>query len=315
MSVARAPGAALRLAVLLSGSGTSLQNLIDRIEARRAAGRDRRGDRLEAGRLRPRARAPARHPRDRRAAQAAPRRRRLQRRAACRARALRRRPRRCCSASCPPSRPRGRFDGRAINVHPALVPAFSGKGCYGHRVHAAVIESGVKLTGATVHFVDGEYDHGPDHPAGERGGARRRHARDARRAACRKWSGAWCPRRSGCSRSRACASRAAGCGSRADTAKNPRVAGSAAGGGLRRMARRSSLRDRVPFVISAPSRNQTISGPAALSSPSAHPPPPTFESAPYRSGTNARSARSCSRSGPRRRRSRCGRAASGPARG
>ena len=41
------------------------------------------------------------------------------------------------------------------------MPAFSGKGCYGHRVHAAVIESGVKLTGATVHFVDAEYDHGP----------------------------------------------------------------------------------------------------------------------------------------------------------
>ena len=60
-----------------------------------------------------------------------------------------------------PFETRGRFDGRAINVHPALVPAFSGQGYYGHRVHAAVIESGVKQSGATVHFVDAEYDHGP----------------------------------------------------------------------------------------------------------------------------------------------------------
>ncbi len=56
---------------------------------------------------------------------------------------------------------RGRFSGRVINVHPALIPAFSGKGYYGHRVHEAVLESGVKITGATVHFADDEYDHGP----------------------------------------------------------------------------------------------------------------------------------------------------------
>jgi formyltetrahydrofolate-dependent phosphoribosylglycinamide formyltransferase len=60
-----------------------------------------------------------------------------------------------------PFRVRGRFAGRVINVHPALIPAFSGKGFYGHRVHEAVLESGVKLTGATVHFADDEYDHGP----------------------------------------------------------------------------------------------------------------------------------------------------------
>ncbi len=56
---------------------------------------------------------------------------------------------------------RGKFDGRAINLHPALIPAFCGTGCYGHRVHQAVLEAGVKLTGATVHFVDEHYDHGP----------------------------------------------------------------------------------------------------------------------------------------------------------
>ena len=60
-----------------------------------------------------------------------------------------------------PFETRGRFDGRTLNVHPALIPAFCGKGFYGHRVHEAVLESGVKLTGATVHFVDAEYDHGP----------------------------------------------------------------------------------------------------------------------------------------------------------
>ncbi|MGE4609507.1 MAG: formyltransferase family protein, partial [Myxococcota bacterium] len=48
-----------------------------------------------------------------------------------------------------------------INVHPALIPAFSGKGFYGRRVYEAVLEAGVKLTGATVHFVDADYDCGP----------------------------------------------------------------------------------------------------------------------------------------------------------
>ncbi len=56
---------------------------------------------------------------------------------------------------------RGRYEGRAINTHPALIPAFCGKGFYGHHVHEAVLASGVKVTGATVHFVDAQYDHGP----------------------------------------------------------------------------------------------------------------------------------------------------------
>lgn len=50
---------------------------------------------------------------------------------------------------------------RMMNVHPALIPAFCGKGMYGHFVHEAVLASGVKITGCTVHFVDEEYDHGP----------------------------------------------------------------------------------------------------------------------------------------------------------
>lgn len=53
------------------------------------------------------------------------------------------------------------FHNRIMNVHPALIPSFCGKGMYGHHVHEAVLASGVKISGATVHFVDGQYDHGP----------------------------------------------------------------------------------------------------------------------------------------------------------
>jgi phosphoribosylglycinamide formyltransferase-1 len=53
------------------------------------------------------------------------------------------------------------FENRVINIHPALIPAFCGKGFYGHRVHEAVLEYGAKLSGCTVHFVDNRYDHGP----------------------------------------------------------------------------------------------------------------------------------------------------------
>ncbi|MEW6235262.1 MAG: phosphoribosylglycinamide formyltransferase [Candidatus Omnitrophota bacterium] len=58
-------------------------------------------------------------------------------------------------------RPDPKWYGRIMNVHPALIPSFCGKGMYGHHVHEAVIESGVKITGATVHFVDENYDTGP----------------------------------------------------------------------------------------------------------------------------------------------------------
>jgi formyltetrahydrofolate-dependent phosphoribosylglycinamide formyltransferase len=56
---------------------------------------------------------------------------------------------------------RGRYAGRTLNVHPALIPAFAGPGFYGHHVYDAVLSAGVKLTGATVHFTDDEYDRGP----------------------------------------------------------------------------------------------------------------------------------------------------------
>lgn len=51
--------------------------------------------------------------------------------------------------------------GRIINIHPALLPAFGGEGMYGLRVHRAVVEAGVRVTGPTVHFVDEAYDRGP----------------------------------------------------------------------------------------------------------------------------------------------------------
>lgn len=57
--------------------------------------------------------------------------------------------------------PRARYAGRVLNIHPALIPAFCGSGFYGDKVHRAVIESGVKISGCTVHFADDQYDHGP----------------------------------------------------------------------------------------------------------------------------------------------------------
>ncbi len=53
------------------------------------------------------------------------------------------------------------FENRMINVHPALIPSFCGKGYYGLRVHEAALKKGVKVSGATVHFVTAECDAGP----------------------------------------------------------------------------------------------------------------------------------------------------------
>ena len=54
-----------------------------------------------------------------------------------------------------------RYAGRVVNIHPSLLPSFGGKGFYGDRVHAAVLASGKKVSGCTVHAVDNVYDHGP----------------------------------------------------------------------------------------------------------------------------------------------------------
>jgi phosphoribosylglycinamide formyltransferase-1 len=53
------------------------------------------------------------------------------------------------------------YSKRILNVHPALLPKFGGQGMYGKHVHEAVLKAGDKLSGATIHIVDGEYDHGP----------------------------------------------------------------------------------------------------------------------------------------------------------
>lgn len=53
------------------------------------------------------------------------------------------------------------YKNRIINIHPSLIPAFCGTGFYGLKVHEAVLARGVKVTGATVHFVDEQYDNGP----------------------------------------------------------------------------------------------------------------------------------------------------------
>lgn len=53
------------------------------------------------------------------------------------------------------------FEHRVLNIHPALLPSFGGRGMYGMKVHAAVLEHGCKVTGCTVHFADNTYDTGP----------------------------------------------------------------------------------------------------------------------------------------------------------
>lgn len=53
------------------------------------------------------------------------------------------------------------YRGRILNIHPALLPSFGGSGMYGRRVHEAVLQSGARISGATVHVVDEVYDHGP----------------------------------------------------------------------------------------------------------------------------------------------------------
>jgi phosphoribosylglycinamide formyltransferase-1 len=53
------------------------------------------------------------------------------------------------------------FEGRVVNIHPALLPAFGGRGMHGERVHRAVLDAGCKVSGCTVHLCDDRYDTGP----------------------------------------------------------------------------------------------------------------------------------------------------------
>ena len=150
----------VRLAVLLSGSGSTLQNLLDQIATRSLDAEvvvviGSRGDAFGLERAR-RAGIPAvAVPRkefpdvdrfnDALHAALAPHQFDLI----------------VCAGFLSPFQLRGRYQGRVLNIHPALIPAFCGKGFYGEKVHRAVIESGVKVSGCTIHFADDEYDHGP----------------------------------------------------------------------------------------------------------------------------------------------------------
>ena len=150
----------VRLAVLLSGSGTTMQNFIDRIAAGRLAAEIvvAIASRADAGGLE-RARA-AGIP-----ALAVPR--RAYPDVAAFNDALHVELARyefdliLLAGFLSPFQLRGRYDGRVLNIHPALIPAFCGHGFYGARVHRAVLDAGVKVSGCTVHFADDQYDHGP----------------------------------------------------------------------------------------------------------------------------------------------------------
>ncbi len=155
-----APGSPLRIGVLLSGEGTSLENLFEHIDAGEVPGRvvvviasKEKAGGLERARRRgvpavavPRAKFPDVHGfNDALHAELAHYEIDLL----------------ALLGFLSLFELRGKFEGRAINVHPALIPAFCGAGYYGRRVHEAVLESGAKVTGATVHLVDEHYDHGP----------------------------------------------------------------------------------------------------------------------------------------------------------
>jgi formyltetrahydrofolate-dependent phosphoribosylglycinamide formyltransferase len=150
----------LRIAVLLSGEGTSLESLLERCAAGEVPGRVVAvlASKAEAGGL-------ARAARRGIPAVAVPRKQYRDVKAfndALHAELERFEPDLVLLLGfLSPFELRGRYEGRALNVHPALIPAFAGKGFYGRRVHEAVLAAGAKLSGATVHFVDEEYDHGP----------------------------------------------------------------------------------------------------------------------------------------------------------
>ena len=71
------------------------------------------------------------------------------------------RPSACCATQLVPEAVVRAYARAMLNIHPALLPAFGGKGLYGARVHRAVIASGARWSGPSVHFVDADYDTGP----------------------------------------------------------------------------------------------------------------------------------------------------------
>ncbi len=149
-----------RLAVLLSGGGTTLQNLLDRIADGRFAARIAvvLSSKTEAGGLERARRAGV-------PAVAVPRRAYAD--VASFNDALHAELDRhefdlvVMAGFLSPFELRGRYEQRVLNIHPSLLPAFGGQGFYGARVHRAVLDAGVKVTGCTVHLADDSYDRGP----------------------------------------------------------------------------------------------------------------------------------------------------------
>ena len=154
------PDRPIQLVVLVSGSGTTLQNLIDQIDAGRLNARIPLviGSRPELIGLR-------------RAAKAMLRNVVVDRRAFADCDQFSRRVFELCAEAdadliclagwlCLLNLPT-QFEGKVINIHPALLPSFGGRGMYGRKVHEAVLSHGCKISGCTVHFVDNTYDTGP----------------------------------------------------------------------------------------------------------------------------------------------------------
>ena len=91
------------------------------------------------------------------------------------------------------------YPNAIMNVHPALIPSFCGKGFYGLHVHEAALAYGVKLSGATVHFVSEECDGGPSSPRKLCPSWRVTPPKRCRSASWKKPNGSCCPKRSPCS--------------------------------------------------------------------------------------------------------------------
>ena len=148
----------IRIVALVSGGGTTLQNLIDRIAAGTLSARiagvvSSRADALGVTRAE-RAGIPAT------VVPAAPRRAGFADEVWTAVRAYK--PDLVCFAGWLHLLPiPADFRHKVLNIHPALLPAFGGKGMYGHHVHEAVLAYGAKVSGCTVHFADDTYDTGP----------------------------------------------------------------------------------------------------------------------------------------------------------
>jgi formyltetrahydrofolate-dependent phosphoribosylglycinamide formyltransferase len=154
------PTSPINLAVLLSGSGTTLQNLIDHIAAKKLDARIKlvigSRDGLLGIQRAMQAGIPSHIVDRKRSADVASFSQRVfelideaQVDLVCLAGWL-------CLLDLP-----GRYDAKMMNIHPALLPSFGGKGMYGAKVHQAVLDHGCKVSGCTVHFVDASYDSGP----------------------------------------------------------------------------------------------------------------------------------------------------------